>query len=314
MNSLLSRLSVRNRIWMMVALLMGSILASGLIDILTVGEGQIGHTLLFVAGSGAVLLLIASLIASSITRHSLEAEVASQTMRMRALIDAANESILLLDADGGILSINAFGANRFGKQPEDITGKNFFALLPKSLAKERSALVQSVFTSGQPQHAQDVRGGVFFSNSLYPVKNAAGVVESVAVFAKDVTEQHQTREVDTLFSRLDAELLKSRMDLESIAHRVCQEVLPLFDLAGAWIGRTDKNGKILLVANAPDSMHSNNQAHSALTLPLSLRGATWGALCLYGRTAHQFEAKPLSQRLTGIATRLGFTLESAMQQ
>lgn len=313
MNSLLSRLSVRNRIWMMVALLMGSILAGGLIDILTLREGQIGRTLLFMAGSGAVLLMAASLIANSITRHSLEAEVSSSTLRMRALIDAANESILLLDAQGGILAINAFGAKRFGTTPEAITGKNFYTLLPGGLAKERSELVQSVFTTGEPQHAQDQRGAVFFSNSLYPVKNAAGVVESVAVFAKDVTEQHQTREVDALFGWLDAMLLQRRMDLASIAHMACEEMLPLFDLAGAWIGRHDKSGQLAFVAGAPDN-DTSDKAHPAMVLPLNLRGASWGTLHLYGRHAQQFEGETLRERLAAIATRLGYTLESAMQQ
>ncbi|WP_342620486.1 diguanylate cyclase [Rhodoferax sp. GW822-FHT02A01] len=410
-------------------------------------RSQIGYTLLFAAASGMVILLLASLLASSITRplhqtviamrrigqedgafaerlpvegrgeivelangfnemlekievrdallarqrNSLEVEVAARTIelrdtnielqrelaehhkaeqlvqesriRMRALIDATNESVLLLDPEGRILAINAFGASRFGQSPEEINGKNFFALMPESLADKRRVLVQQVFTSGQPQHSQDRRGSVFFSNSLYPVKDASGTVESVAIFAKDVTEQHRTKEVDTIFSALDNVLLKWQTNLESIAQMFCEEILPVFDLMAAWVGRADKDGKLVMLASAEgdekgmlsslrsgsmrwkgdpsccafageviqsgnwkivmsddpqcqscSSRIASEQTRSVIILPVTLRGATWGALALYGRDAHHFDGEELPQRLATIATRLGYALESAMQQ
>ena len=408
---------------------------------------QVENTLYFVTGSGVVILLLASLIAGSITRplhrtvitmrrigqeggtfaerlpvdgkgeivelangfnemlekievrdamlerqrDSLEVEVRARTIelhdtnvklqqeltehrradqlvqesriRMRALIDATNESVLLLDPEGNILAINAFGASRFGQTPEEIGGKNFFALMPQSLAMKRRVLVQQVFTTGQPQHNQDRRGAVFFNNSLYPVKDASGVVESVAIFAKDVTEQHRTKEVDAIFSKLDNVLLKWQTNLESIAQMFCEGILPVFDLMAAWIGRADRNGQLVMMASAEgdekgmiDSLRSSRmywkgdptfcafagdviqsgkfkivmsddpqcqscsmriaseQTRSIIILPLTLRGVIWGALALYGRDAHQFEGDRLPQRLETIATRLGYALESAIQQ
>lgn len=188
-----------------------------------------------------------------LTEHrKAEMVIQENRIRMRALIDATNESVLLLDPEGNVLAINAFGASRFGQQPEDINGKNFYALLPHDLADSRRSTVQQAISTGQPLHTQDRRGAVFFNNSLFPVKNAVGAVESVAVFAKDVTEQHSTKEVDGIFSHLDAALLKRRMNLESIAKMFCEEILPVFDLAAAWIGRAEKHGQIALVASAED--------------------------------------------------------------
>jgi diguanylate cyclase (GGDEF)-like protein/PAS domain S-box-containing protein len=171
-------------------------------------------------------------------------------IRMRALLDATSESVLLLDPQGHILAINAFGAERFGQVPEAITGKNFYDLLPPDLAAKRRALVQQIVTTGEPQHSQDRRGAIFFNNSIYPVKDASGAVESVAVYAKDVTEQHCAKEVDDIFRNLDAVLLKWRMNLESIAQIFCDDILPVFDLAAAWIGRAEKDGKLTWLASA----------------------------------------------------------------
>lgn len=174
-------------------------------------------------------------------------------IRMRALLDATSESVLLLDPQGHILAINAFGAQRFGQVPEAITGKNFYELLPPDLAVKRRALVAQVVSTGEPLHSQDRRGAIFFNNSIYPVKDTSGAVESIAVYAKDVTEQHCAKEVDDIFRNLDAVLLKWRMNLESIAQIFCDAILPVFDLAAAWIGRAEKDGQLTWLASAEGS-------------------------------------------------------------
>ncbi|MBY0466177.1 MAG: diguanylate cyclase, partial [Burkholderiales bacterium] len=179
-----------------------------------------------------------------------ERVIQENRIRMRALLDATSESVLLLDPRGQILAINTFGAARFGQVPEAIMGKNFYELLPPELATKRRALVEQVVTTGEPLHSQDRRGAIYFDNSIYPVKDAAGDVESIAVYAKDVTEQHSAKEVDDIFRNMDAVLLKWRMKLASIAQIFCDDILPVFDLAAAWIGRAEKDGQLTWLASA----------------------------------------------------------------
>ncbi len=179
-----------------------------------------------------------------------ERVIQENRIRMRALLDATSESVLLLDPEGQILAINTFGAARFGQVPEAITGKNFYGLLAPALATKRRALVEQVVTTGEPLHSQDRRGAIFFDNSIYPVKDGSGAVESVAVYAKDVTEQHSANEVDDIFRNLDAVLLKWRMNLASIAQMFCDDILPIFDLAAAWIARAEKDGRLTWLASA----------------------------------------------------------------
>lgn len=207
--------------------------------------------------------------------------------RMRALLDATDESIMLLDPQGLILAMNAFAAQRFGQTPEAITGKNFFALLPPDLAADRRAVMNQVVITGEPLHSQDRRGATFFYNSVYPVKDESGAVESIAVHAKDVTEQHCAREVEDIFRNLDAVLLKWRMNLASIAQLFCDDILPVFDLAAAWIGRAEKDGVMTLLASAegPDkgvlhALHENDlrwNGDPACCLPLEavIRSGTY---------------------------------------
>jgi|GEM_PF-960507 len=170
--------------------------------------------------------------------------------RIRALLDASDESVMLLDPAGTILAINAFAARRFSQVPKEMTGQNFFDLMPPDLAASRRAVIEHVATTGEPMHTQDRRGAIFFDNNIYPVMDESGKVESIAIYAKDVTDQHRARAVEDIFRHLDTVLLKWQMNLESIAQIFCDDILPVFDLPAAWVGRAEKDGRLTLLATA----------------------------------------------------------------
>lgn len=181
-------------------------------------------------------------------RRQAEREISESKYRMRALLDASDESVLLLAPDGKILEINAFAAQRFGHLPHEMFGKNFFDFIPASLAETRRAAVRHVADTGEMLRMQDYRGGVFFDNSIYPVKNELGVVESVGVYAKDVTEQHRIKQEEELFQHLGTVLMRWRVDLDAIAQIFCDDVLSVFDLAAAWIAIAKPDGSLMLLA------------------------------------------------------------------
>ncbi|MBS1191919.1 MAG: hypothetical protein H6R10_3711 [Rhodocyclaceae bacterium] len=170
--------------------------------------------------------------------------------RMRALLDASSESVLLLEPEGGILAVNALGAQRFGQTPEEMVGKNFFDFQPPELADGRRAAIRHVATTGEPMRVQDRRGDVFFDSSLYPVKDESGNVEGIAIYAKDVSEQRRDKQVEEIFRHLDTMLLKWRMDVAAIAQTFCESSLAALDLAAAWIGQAEKDGSVRMVASA----------------------------------------------------------------
>lgn len=183
-------------------------------------------------------------------RRLAEHAMRESRARMHALLDASGESVLLLDPDGRVLAINAFAATRFSQTPETVMGRNFFDFMPPELAGSRRAAVRQVALTGEPLHTHDQRGAIFFDNHIYPVKDEFGAVESVAIYAKDVTQQQHAQRVDDIFRHLDTVLLKWRINLESIAQMFCDDILPAFDLVGAWIGQTEKDGRIALRASA----------------------------------------------------------------
>lgn len=182
-----------------------------------------------------------------VERKEAERALAASRASLNAMLDASGETMLLLDPEGLILAINACGAERFHQRPEALVGRNFFDLLPPELAESRRATMQHVISTGEHLESHDCRENIYFTNSVYPVKDAAGTVTSVAVQARNVTEQWRIEQVEGLFRRLDEMLLKWRMNLESICQMFCDDILPAFALVAAWIGRAEKDGRIKLL-------------------------------------------------------------------
>lgn len=204
----------------------------------------------FDEGDREFIVLMARWVGAAIEREQGRRRLADSEARMRALIDASDESTLLLDPAGKLLAINLAGAKRFGKTPERMIGVSFFDCLPPDLAAARRTTLQLAVETGDPLRTIDQRGLVSFENNIYPVKNDAGLVESIAVYAKDISARRRDEQTEALFHRVDTMLLKWQMNAPTIAQMFCEGLLPLFDLTTAWVGHAEKNGELSLLAVA----------------------------------------------------------------
>lgn len=106
----------------------------------------------------------------------------------RALMNATMDSAFLVSRDATVLAVNDTGARRLGMSRDEVIGANFRDLFPASLAESRMAKIHEAFDTGQPVRFEDQRGDTYFDVTLYPVANAEGHVERLAMFAHDITE------------------------------------------------------------------------------------------------------------------------------
>lgn len=114
---------------------------------------------------------------------------------LTALLNASQDSIILMDPDGTILNINNEGARLLGGVASAIAGRNAFDLLPPEVARSRRENLNRVVTEGTPLTFEDRRDEVLFSNSLFPVFSPDHThVEQVAIYARDITEQKKAQE------------------------------------------------------------------------------------------------------------------------
>jgi PAS domain S-box-containing protein len=122
-------------------------------------------------------------------RKKVEAALVESRAAARGLLDATQESLLLLDRKGTILAVNQTAANRLHASPEELVGINRFSQLPPDVAKRRIAIFDQVMQTGTPADFEDARDGIVFRSLYYPVKDKADEIVGVAIFAQDITER-----------------------------------------------------------------------------------------------------------------------------
>jgi PAS domain S-box-containing protein len=118
---------------------------------------------------------------------------------LRSVINAATESILLVDRDNKILMINDVAAERMGETAEQligVSGNDYqFKNLPKDVLDARIERVRKVFETGKPLRFEDnLREGLIFDVNNLPIIDAEGNVAQVAIFARDITERKRAED------------------------------------------------------------------------------------------------------------------------
>jgi len=113
--------------------------------------------------------------------------------RLRSLFNAVTESLLLLDRQGTVLTLNETAAQRFGKSPGELIGTQIADVgkdrFPTSAVEYRTRRISEVLRTKQPVRFEDERAGRCFFTSAYPVFDEKGDVRQIAVFGKDITER-----------------------------------------------------------------------------------------------------------------------------
>jgi len=124
-------------------------------------------------------------------RKLAESALKESRASARGLLDATRESLFLLDSQATILAANTMAAQRFQKTPAEITGVNFFDLLPESARESRRSNFRQVMQTGKPVDFEAVRDDYIFQTRFYPVKDKSETLVGVAIFAQDVTVQKE---------------------------------------------------------------------------------------------------------------------------
>jgi PAS domain S-box-containing protein len=163
-----------------------------------------------------------------------EAEEALRESRAtaRGLLDATQESLLLLDKKGIIIAVNQTAAGRHKKTPEELIGINRFDLLPQNLRKSRKVHFNNVLQTGNPADFEDSRDGMVFHHIYYPVQDKTGAIIGVAIFAQDITERkHMEDEMKRNVEELE-QFSKLAIGREIKMIQLKEEINELLDQSG----------------------------------------------------------------------------------
>lgn len=198
------------------------------------------HTRLFdIAGMPHAI----SIVRDISERKDAERRLRESETRLRALIEAAYQSAILMSVDGKILAMNSVAAARLGQKPEALIGQDIYALLPHKVAESRKRRVAEIVAKGTPDIFEDERNGMRMRHSLMPIIDATGTVTQIAVFAEDITEATLLRHTDDLLHGFDQQVLGGRGLVDILAY-ACEQLALGFGYDLVWVGRKMADGSV----------------------------------------------------------------------
>lgn len=114
------------------------------------------------------------------------------------LIENVNVSIITVDLQGNLLTLNSRAVSYLGGLAENYINKTVWDIFPPKIAEERFADLQKVIQLGKPVIKEifiPFKGKTHcFLNSMRPIKNSSGDIYAVLILSSDITEQKQTEE------------------------------------------------------------------------------------------------------------------------
>ncbi|WP_285906051.1 PAS domain-containing sensor histidine kinase [Pseudodesulfovibrio pelocollis] len=113
---------------------------------------------------------------------------------IEALLNATEDSCILIDLDGHFIALNNEAARRRGSTVEDLIGKNVFDFLDPLIADQRRDCVREVARTGRALCAREQTGTRHYRVSFYPVIDDSGMVTRVASYSRDCTETREHEE------------------------------------------------------------------------------------------------------------------------
>lgn len=117
---------------------------------------------------------------------------------LRVLLDAPDDTIMLMDTDGRLLALNEAAnarlSRQYGLSEETALGQSVWDLLPSSVAALRQRVANHVLTEGETVTWEDELYGIAFENNVYPICDPNGRVERIAYIGRDITEQRRQEE------------------------------------------------------------------------------------------------------------------------
>ena len=100
----------------------------------------------------------------------------------------------LIDTDGNVLMMNKACAESLGRSIDGIIGQNAREIIFGDVYELRRSKWMEVIQTGKISYFEDERDGKSFETWFYPIFDAKGKVESIAVFAHDITNHKKTED------------------------------------------------------------------------------------------------------------------------
>ena len=175
-------------------------------------------------------------------RKRTESALLTNTETVKALLNATDEFVGMVDAQGRFCLVNQAVANIFHSEIDDMCGTSIFDIFPDEAAASRKEWLDKVVETGRAVRFEDELFDQVFDNIYYPVRDLNGEVSRIAFFVRDITE----------IRRAESELRRNKEMVEA-----------LLDATTDMAGLIDLQGR-LLALNKPFAASFGKMVHEVV--------------------------------------------------
>ncbi len=138
-------------------------------------------------------------MAAALQRREQEQKKAAQRIfesgeRIRAMLNASSDAVILADTAGTILVANPIAGERRGKHPEEMVGTSLFDALPPDSACLRKDKMAETIQRGATVGFEEKRGDRWYGNRIHPIHDSQGAVVQLVSYSRDITERKLAEE------------------------------------------------------------------------------------------------------------------------
>lgn len=152
---------------------------------------------------------------------NMEKHFREEHVRLRELLNATQDSAVLMDVNGRFMALNNEAARRRGLSPDELLGKSIYKHLEPDVAQFRRAMAEKVLSSGKPVEYEEETSKRTYWVSIYPIADAQGVITHLGSFSKDITERkHMERALIQAKQRAEASFLAKTQFLANLSHEL----------------------------------------------------------------------------------------------
>jgi len=127
-------------------------------------------------------------------RKVAEHAVRQSRATLQSMIDAVDETIAMVNADGVVLAINRSGAEDFGRQPRDLVGRSLPDQFEPGPAMQLRDIIAAVYAGEKRMQAEISWRDRSLHLSAHPVMDETGAPAAVSIFSRDITERVHAEE------------------------------------------------------------------------------------------------------------------------
>jgi PAS domain S-box-containing protein len=150
-----------------------------------------------------------------------EKKLVDTERKVSTLINATEDSAILIDAEGTFLALNNEAARRRGSDAKDLIGKSIFDHLIANGAEARSKAIRKVILTHEPEYYKESHGDKTYQVCVHPIVNDSGEVKELATYSRDISEQanHEAQLIQAKERAESADMVKSQF-LANVSHEL----------------------------------------------------------------------------------------------